>query len=67
MYKHSDVMEGEGFELPYDLRALDESESLMIHSEAGTMNEKELELWFFFNEMTKHQKKWLAFSALTTI
>ena len=31
MCKDSDVVDGEGVELAYDLKVLDESESLMFH------------------------------------
>ena len=45
------------FELFYDLMALDESESIMSHSDEGTMNKKEIEISFFFNQTAKHAKK----------
>ena len=55
--KNSYVMEGEGFEFSYDLIVLDESESLMSYVDEGTMNNTEIEIWFFFNEIMKHSKK----------
>ena len=47
VYKNSDASDGKGFELSYDLIVLDKSENLMSHFDEGTMNKKEIEIWFF--------------------
>ena len=50
-------MHGEGFEFPYDLRVLDESDSIMRHFDAGTLNKEDLKIWLFFIQNKKQSKK----------
>ncbi|MFM7989735.1 MAG: hypothetical protein ACKPKO_61525, partial [Candidatus Fonsibacter sp.] len=57
VYKPDAGLYGGPFELSYDLIVLDESESLMSHFDEGTMNNKDVETRFFFNEIMKHAKK----------
>ena len=51
------VMNGKGFRLDYDCIVLDESESLLSHFDEGTMERKEIDIWYFFDELLKHSKK----------
>ena len=48
-------MHGDGLELSYDMIVVDDSESLMIHFDEGTMK-KEIEIWLF-NEIMKHSRR----------
>ena len=57
VYKCTDVISGEAFHLDYDLIVLDESESLLCHFDEKTMENKEIDIWSFFNEILKHSKK----------
>jgi hypothetical protein len=57
LYRNDDVMDGEAFELDYDLIVLDESESLMNHFDGKTMENKEISIWEFFDAILKHCKK----------
>ena len=48
-------MHGDRLELSYDMIVVDDSESLMIHFDEGTMK-KEIEIWLF-NEIMKHSRR----------
>ena len=51
VYRSTDVISGEAFKLEYDLIVLDESESLLCHFDEKTMENKEIDIWGFFNEI----------------
>lgn len=57
IYRSTDVLSGDGFHLDYDLIVLDESESLLCHFDETTMENKEIDIWGFFDEILKHSKK----------
>ena len=57
VYKCTDVISGEAFHLDYDLIVLDESESLLCHFDEKTMENKEIDIWSFFDEISQHSKK----------
>jgi hypothetical protein len=57
LYKNNDVMNGEGYELSYDLIVPDESESLLCHFDEKTMEKKEIEIRQLYDELLKHTKK----------
>ena len=38
---------------------LDESISLVSDFHAGTLDKNDIEIWFFFNEIIKHSKKFV--------
>ena len=42
------------FDLRYDMIVIDECESLMNHFDEGTMNHKEVDIWYFFTETIKY-------------
>ena len=46
-----EVMNGDVFNLHYDMIVPDESESLLSHFDETTMERKEIEIWEFFNEL----------------
>ena len=50
-------MNGDEFDLRYDMIVLDESESLMNHFDEGTMNHKEIDIGFFFTQFIKYTPK----------
>ncbi|MFM7988586.1 MAG: hypothetical protein ACKPKO_55665, partial [Candidatus Fonsibacter sp.] len=53
-------MNGDGFNLRYDMIILDESESLLAHFDEQTMTgKKEIGIWNFFDELLKHSGKLL--------
>ena len=52
--RNDDVLDGEGFQLRYDLIILDESESLLAHLDEQTMTRKEIGIWNFFDDLLKH-------------
>ena len=56
LYNNQGVMSGEAFLLTYDMIVLDESESLLAHLDGGTMKNKEIDIWNFFDELLKHSK-----------
>ena len=45
------------FDLNYDMIVLDESESLLYHFDGGTMENKEIQIWNFFDELLRHSRK----------
>ncbi len=55
--QNSKVMNGDAFELHYDMIVLDESESLLSHFDETTMERKEIEIWMFFDELLKQSDK----------
>ena len=57
--RNDDVLDGEGFQLKYDMIILDESESLLAHFDERTMTRKEIGIWNFFDELLKHSGKML--------
>lgn len=57
VYRSTDVISGEAFKLDYDLIVLDESESLLCHFDEKTMENKEIDIWGFFDEILKHSRK----------
>ena len=57
VYQNNNVMDGEGFGLSYDLIVLEENRSLMNHVDERAMHKKEIDIWFFFNEIMNHSKK----------
>jgi hypothetical protein len=57
IYRNDEVVSGAAFELDYDMIVLDESESLLCHFDEGTMQYKEIDIWYFFDELLKHCKK----------
>ena len=52
--RSDDVLNGEGFQLRYDMIILDESESLLAHFDEQTMSGKEIGIWNSFDELLKH-------------
>ena len=50
-------MNGDEFDLRYDMIVLDEIESVMNHFDEGAMNHKDIDIWFFFSGIMKHSKK----------
>ncbi len=52
--RSDDVLNGEGFQLRYDMIILDESESLLAHFDEQTMSGKEIGIWNFFDDLLKH-------------
>ena len=57
--RSDDVLNGESFNLKYDMIILDESESLLAHFDEQTMSGKEIGIWNFFDELLKHSDKML--------
>ena len=57
VYRNDDVVSGEAFDLSYDMIVLDESESLLCHFDEKTMENKEIDIWGFFDMILKHSKK----------
>jgi len=57
LYRNTDITEGGSFDLKYDVIVLDESESLLCHFDEATMENKEINIWHFFDEILKHSKK----------
>ena len=57
VYKNCDDMEGESFELHYDMIVLDESESLLCHFDEKTMEKKEITIWNFFDDLLRQCDK----------
>ena len=51
------VMQGETFDMNYDMIILDESESLLSHFDCKTMERKNISVWNFFDLLLKHSKK----------
>ncbi|MFM7990027.1 MAG: hypothetical protein ACKPKO_63005 [Candidatus Fonsibacter sp.] len=51
---NDDVLNGDGFNLRYNMIILDESESLLAHFDEQTMSGKEIGIWNFFDELLKH-------------
>ena len=58
LYRNTDVTEGGSFDLNYDVIVLDESESLLCHFDEATVENKEIDIWHFFDEILKHRKNW---------
>jgi superfamily II DNA or RNA helicase len=54
IYRNAGVMSGEAFAMDYDMIVLDESESLLCHFDGRTMENKEIPIWSFFDELLKH-------------
>jgi len=52
--RSEDVLDGEGFQLRYDLIILDEPGSPLAHFDEQTMTRKEIGIWNFFGELLKH-------------
>ena len=50
-------MNGDVFDLRYDMIVLDESESLMNHFDERTMNHKAIKIWYFFTQIIKYTPK----------
>ena len=50
-------MNGEAFELSYDMIVLDESESLLNNFDEKTMERNEIEIWEVFDELLQQSKK----------
>ena len=48
---------GDEFDLRYDIIVLDKSESLMNHFDKGTMNHKILRFWYFLTQISKYTPK----------
>ena len=46
-------MNGDEFDLRYDMIVLDKSESLTNHFDEGTMNHTTIEIWYFFTQISK--------------
>ena len=57
VYKNCDDMEGESFELHYDMIVLDRPESLLCHFDAKTMEKKEITSWSFFDDLLRQCDK----------
>ena len=57
VYRNGDVLNGDTFDLKYDAIVLDESESLLCHFDEATMENKEIGIWQFFDQILKHSKK----------
>ena len=57
IYRNEEVVSGEAFQMDYDMIVLDESESLLCHFDEKTMENKEICIWRFFDELLKHSKK----------
>ena len=57
--RSDDVLNGEGFNLRYDMIILDESESLIAHFDEQTMSGKEIGICNFFDELLKPSGKML--------
>ena len=55
--RNGDVLAGEAFELPYDMLVLDESESLLCHVDEQTLENNEIDIWNFFDELLKQCNK----------
>ncbi len=50
------MLNGDTFDLKYDAIVY-ESESLLCHFDETTMENKEIDIWWFFDEILKHSKK----------
>ena len=50
-------MNGDEFDLRYDMIVLDESESLMNHFDEGTVTHKEIDIWYSFTGIIKYTPK----------
>ena len=48
------LINDDDFDLRYDMIVIDECESLMNHFDEGTMNHKEVDIWYFFTETIKY-------------
>ena len=57
LYRNTDITEGGSFDLKYDVIVLDESESLLCHFDEAAMENKEINIWLFFDEILKRSKK----------
>ena len=55
--RNSDVMNGDDFDVHYDMIVLDEPESLLSHFDETTMERKEIEIWDLFDELLKQSDK----------
>jgi hypothetical protein len=57
LFKNDKFVCEDRFDLNYDMIVLDESESLLCHFDEKTMENKEIQIWNFFDEILKHSNK----------
>jgi hypothetical protein len=57
LFKNDKFVCEEKFNLQYDMNILDESERLLSHFDEKTMENKEIQIWNFFDQLLKHSER----------
>ena len=58
------ILQGDEFDLRYDMIYLDESEGLMNHFDEGTMNQQENDRWYFLHISSSTPLRWYCCMAI---